>query len=255
MNLIYKTGSSLILSVLIGACFAQDGIGHYKEQPQALAAITSYNPALSRVTKSHGIDAPSGQLADSLLDLKNKASSGDADASAQLYAGLSACKGMKGPPVSSNYSSQCKGISEEDISEQGKWLDLAARLGDERAQYAYAVGGFGAIVGSAQNGLKNPELASHYANTSRSYLDGLAKKCNVDAIAAIADDAGNGGLIYGNDPERAYKFSLIKEMIQQDSSPPHYIAFTKYLESKISPPSRLSVIREQASDFVNQYCR
>lgn len=180
-------------------------------QPQAIGIPPPYKAVFTKATHTRGIDAPNGQLIDAISQLAQRASAGDGHAAAQIYAGLSACKSFK-DRQSPDFGSQCTGITDEDLANKGKWLAIAASLGDEEAQYAYAVGGFDDIVG-VQDPQKHPDVFKSYQSKSREYLLGMADRCNFDAIAAIGLSGGSGGLIFGADAATAYTFQLIKEQL------------------------------------------
>jgi hypothetical protein len=248
---------AIVASMLLFAASATLAQQSSYVQPQALGVPPSFNPIFTRATQIHGIDTPTGELVGNLARLKQKALAGDSQASAQLYAGLSECKGVFKQPKSPFYHEHCVGITQADLDESGKWLDLAAEKGSKEAQYGYAVGGFDDIVG-VQNAKKNSALFSAYKSNSKKYLLGLASECNYDAIAAIASSASTNGLIFGDDPVTGYKYLLVQKTITRQAQTATSSLSDQYqqtLENKISSKSVLSATQQEALIFVNQYCK
>jgi hypothetical protein len=167
---------------------------------------------------------------------------------------LAQCEGLAANyPKSDALETHCRGITSGDTSEVGRWLEVAANLGNTAAQYGYAVGGFDYVLG-VQHAEKNPAALNAYVAKSKAYLDGLAKHCNFDAIGALATEQGRGGLVYKKDVDQAYKFFVIKRTIARVPSDAD-AASQSQLEAQISPASKIASLRQDASSFVAQYCR
>src|SRR6185312_2579171 len=118
-----------------------------------------------------------------------------------------------------------------DIRESGSWLALAASLGDARAQYDYGAGGVETALGSALEAMRNPAELQKYRELARNYLDKLSTQCYPDAIGAIVTDATDNGLIYGNDPELAYKLLVVLNILRTNPD----LSAERALETKVDP--------------------
>jgi hypothetical protein len=213
---------------------------------------SEYDPSFSRATEIHGIPIPPGELATRLPDLKQKAHAGNAQAATTIAGGLLMCQGAMQRHDNSFYPEHCMGLTAQDLAERGKWLSLAAGLGNVEAQYGYAESGPSDLVGLQENG-KAPVTIGVYKDTARRYLLALAQKCNVDGIGAIAHD-GQHAKLFANDPAVSYKFLLVYETIARQ---PTYGStdLENQLESKISSVADVSRAHQDAVTFVNNYCK
>jgi len=241
----YSLVCLLLASVTASAAsFAQD------RQPQSIGVPAPYKAVFTKANSTRGIDVPAGQLYDSIQQLAKRAAAGDGHAAAQIYAGLSACQALKNRQ-SLSYGSHCSGITNDDLANTGKWLDMAASLGDREAQYAYAVGGFDAVVG-VQNAQKHPEQFKAYQAKAKQYLLGLADECNFDAISSIASSGGSDGLVFGADPTTAYQFQLVREQLVNG---PQSIDrdYRGHLERKLTG-AQVDSGQRAASQFVAHHC-
>jgi len=210
---------------------------HYKEQ-------------YSRVTAAGSIEPPQGQLKDQLDALKQRALSGDANAAAAIYAGLGGCSTLRGSGDVAQFEMSCHGITKDDTAEEGKWLALAAELGNRDAQYNFAAGGLSLLVGSSFTAIKHPEAVQAYRARSKQYLEVLASQCNASAIATIVQDAGGGGLLYGDQPEHAYKYRVVLNTISKIPDD----AEEKRFEADVDP-TKLFGLRREALSFVETNCK
>ncbi|PXV56887.1 hypothetical protein SAMN04487785_10910 [Dyella jiangningensis] len=219
-------------------------------QPQSVGVAPPYKAVFTKAHGIRGIDAPTGELSDSIQQLAKRAAVGDGHAAAQIYAGLSACQALKNRQ-SLSYGSHCSGITNDDLASTGKWLDLAASLGDGEAQYAYAVGGFDAVVG-VQNAQKHPEQFKAYQARAKQYLLDLADECNFDAISMIASSGGSDGIVFGSDASTAYKFQLVREQL---ITGPQNIdrTYRSHLESKLTG-MQVDDAQREATKFILHHC-
>jgi hypothetical protein len=223
-------------------------------QKQAMGLPHPYSAAFTRASQSVGVDPIDGQLAEQLPRLKERAQQGDATAAAQIYTSLAQCEGLaENYPKSADLAAHCGGITSDDTAQVGKWLGVAAELGNSAARYGYAVGGFDYVLGVQQAG-ENPAALDAYVEKSKGYLDGLAKQCNFDAISALAKEQGRDGLLYKKNVDQAYKFLVIKQTIARAPSSAD-ASYQAQLEGEISPASKIAALRQDASSFVDQYCR
>ena len=223
-------------------------------QKQAIGFPHPYSSVFTRASQSVGVDPVDGQLAEQLPQLKVRAQQGDATAAAQIYTSLAQCAGLQANyPKSTDLAARCSGITSDDTSQIGKWLGLAAELGNSAAQYGYAVGGFDYVLG-AQEAQRNQAALDAYVEKSKGYLDGLARQCNFDAISALAKEQGRNGLLYKKNVDQAYKFLVIKQTIAGAPASAD-AAYQAQLEGEISPASKIASLRRDASSFVTQYCR
>lgn len=209
-----------------------------------------YKPQFTRITDVTSIPTPEGQLKDQLAGLKSKAVSGDASAAAEIYAGLGRCKTLARVKDNVRFDAHCQGITQADADDQSKWLVMAAQLGDSAAQYSYAAGGIGQLSSDPQHALKYPETVKAYREQARLYLEGLASRCNVSAIATIADSAASDGLLYGDAPDVGYKYEVALNTIRNSPD----TAKEGALEARVDPQKVFS-LRRDALFFVDQRCK
>jgi hypothetical protein len=245
--------SALVFAIVSTGAIATSPTG----QKAAEGMRPEYSSAFSRATESVGVDAVDGQLAGQLPHLRERAAKGDVTAAMQLFVSLGACQAMASRPSSpsdaADFAAHCAGVTADDMSEVGKWLELSAELGNAYAQYSYAQGGFDYVLG-LERAKKDPAALAAYAAKSKAYLYGLAKQCNIDAIGALARDLGRDGLVFRKDVDQAYKYLVISQTIARVSF--SYGAQNRAeLEKQISPASRVVELRSEAAVFVEQYCR
>ncbi len=223
-------------------------------QREAMGLPHPYSSVFSRATQAVGVDAVDGQLASQLPHLKELAQEGDVAAASQIYTSLAQCEGLAANyPKSAALAAHCSGITSDDTSQVGKWLEVAAELGNTAAQYGYAEGGFDYVLG-VQQAERNPAALDAYVEKAKAYLDGLARQCNFDAIAALAKEQGEDGLVYKKSVDQAYKFVVIKQTISRAPSGADAV-YQARLEDQISSASKIASLRQDASSFVTQYCR
>lgn len=217
------------------------------------------NQAFGRVTDIQGMGQPDGQLASDIAQLRQRASSGDAKAASALASGLAECKGANSSPNGVFYTSHCVGLTNTDFEEIGKWLTLAAKLGDKEAQYGFAAGGFSDVVG-VQNAENHPQVFAAYKATARGYLLNLAQDCNFSAIGAIAGNAASNGLLFGDDPVTGYKFLLVQGLIARPGSPlavggTSYASNEAALLKRIGNSPALTKAHQDAVQFAAEQCK
>jgi hypothetical protein len=248
--------SALALALVSGAAIAADAdvTTSPTGQKAAIGLPHPYSSAFTRATQARGVDAVDGQLAAHLPQLKQLAQQGDVTAAVLLFYSLAQCHALAADfPTSQNFADHCTGVSKDDMSQLGKWLETAAELGNEGAQYDYAMGGFDYVLGMKQ-AEKDSAALKAYVEKSRSYLDGLSKQCNFDAIASLSKEQRLGGLVYTKNVDQAYKFLVIKQTIARTPSNED-AAYAAQLEGEISPGSKIISLRKDASSFVTAYCR
>jgi hypothetical protein len=242
--------SALALALVSSAAIATSPTG----QKQAEGLPPEYSSAFTRATQAAGVDAVDGQLAGQLPHLKELAQQGDVTAAAQLFTSLAECDAWATYSPTSAYSAaHCAGITRDDMSQVGKWLGVAAELGNTYAQYAYAHGGFDYVLG-LEKAKKDPAALDAYARKSKAYLDGLARQCNFDGIGGLARDLGRDGLVFKKDVDEAYKFLVVEQTIARVPSSANAV-YQAELEGQISPASKIVSLRQDALAFVDQYCR
>jgi len=236
--------------LLTTACIAQPQ-DDLHPQPQAAGIPPPHKAEFKKATHYHGINAPAGQLKDSLDQLEAKASAGDAKAAATLFAGLNQCISMNGA-TKVDFNNHCAGISQFDMDSAGKWLTVAAEGGNADAQYTYAAGGYEQVIGAIGSDAKSKTQLENYVATSRTYLINLAQQCNFDAIGEIAKDASTNGLLFGTDQETGYKYAVVESIISRDTTAGDWLV--PKLEGKLTSQSHVPNLRRDAIQFVHQYC-
>ncbi|MGO4700987.1 hypothetical protein [Dyella sp. 2RAB6] len=208
------------------------------------------NPAFHRIKHIDSFIPPAGLLKDHLDTLVGKAKAGDDHAATLLYASLAACSSAKLADDNSTYSATCKDISQQQLDGRAAWLRLAAGHGYAPARYIYASSGAEEALGSSAYVLEHPEAAEAYLSTARHYLEALANECNIDAIGMIAFHAGKtDGLMYGDDPETAYKYEVITNKLLSTHSP-----VQPRIEARIAP-QRVFALQSEATAFVTERCK
>lgn len=238
--------SNKFLIVVLAASLTMCSFGVSAESH---GGMVPYKVQYTRVTDFGSIPVPQGQLKDQLEILKRKAVGGDGAAAAELYAALGGCGTLRAANRA-RFDEVCRGITQADVDEMGRWLILAAQLGNPAAQYSYAAGGMGQLYSDPLYGLKHPEVVKAYRAQARAYLEGFASQCHFNSIAAIARDAANDGLLYGDDPDVGYKFQVVLNTI---STTPN-LAREAALEVGIDP-KKLFSLRGEAASFVDQHCK
>lgn len=209
------------------------------------------NPAFHRIKHIDSLMPPTGPLKDHLDTLIDQAKAGDDHAATLLYASLAACSTAKLADDNSAYLATCKDISQEQLDGRATWLRLAAEHGYGPARYIYASSGTTEALGSTEYALEHPAAVQSYLSTSRHYLEALADECNVDAIGMIAFNAGKAdGLLYGDDPETAYKYEVITNKLLATYDPTEQMR----LEARL-PPQRIFALQSAATAFVAEHCK
>lgn len=222
-----------------------------------------YKPEFKRITRYCGTETPAGQLKDSLARLEGEANDGDDLAAASLYAGLSACAGWKqrNDPL---FQQRCAGITDEDITGQGKWLTMSAARGNRGAQYNYAMAGAAAMVPAPAKGPPDPDEVKNYHQLAAGYLQDLAEQCNIDAISAIARMGLDAEGHFGSAPELAYKYAAIKSQLDKKADSGKK-ADSKKTESndplmakaqvKLPAAANQATLKKSAADFAQDHCK
>lgn len=223
---------------------------------QDAGANARFAAGYSKVTTVHSIDVPAGQLSPQIDELTSKANAGDARAAALLSTALGGCLQFKRLPNQTNWMSRCAGVTDEQLSQVGHWLDVAAQGGDPDAQYAYSAGGFDVVVG-AQNAQRNPAAFTTYKAKAKNYLLALAQRCNYDAIATIASNGADDGLIFGDDPVTAYKFARVQALLESPSaqSQSQSAMTIAKLQRRLDAAGTAALSGTEATAFADHYCR
>ena len=239
--------------MLTAACMAhpQD---EANPQPQSIYAKPAIKSGFKKATRYHGINAPDGQLKDSLDRLEREANAGDSKAAASVYAGLVACKTMSLSTVKIDFNNRCAGVSDAEMAASGQWIEQAAREGNPAAQYVYASTGFEEIVGKDVTSDAGKSAYQNYVVTARKYLNDLSHQCNVDAINQISRDAWSGGSLFGgrDAAATAYTYAVIYTTVGNADNSDKLLAA---LEGKLSPSDNAAQLRQSAESFVHQYCQ
>ncbi len=238
------------LPLVISACFAQT-MASSSVQHQEAGTPPSYKSIYTRATEMRSINPPAGQLINSLPSLKEKALSGDANAAAQIYAGLSQCSGFSALVNKAQFKQQCAKITAEDMQQKGRWLKIAAENGDADAQYIYATSGYEDIVTAQASEQDHSQSAVNYKTKSQEYLIHLSEQCHYDAIAEIGMDALNGSAVFPKDPKLSYKYFAIQSLLARDDvSSRKNMDFIQH--DLIS--NEIFDLRQQAQAFVAKHC-
>lgn len=209
-----------------------------------------YKEDYHRISFTGSLSPPKEPLKNVLSSLEEKAENGDASAAASIYMGLVSCSTLRSPDSQEKFQAYCGNITSGQIDSRGRWLALAAKLGNTSAQYSYAAGGVNSVIGSALKALKHPDEVAEYREQAKSYYEALALQCNVDAMGAMVSDASRDGLIYGDNPELAYKFTVVLNTLSTHPD----LEREHDLEAKIDP-QRVFGVRSDAAVFVTEHCQ
>lgn len=133
---------------------------------------------------------------------------------------------------------ECKGLSESEYGERGKWLEAAADRGDEYAQSLYASYAE-AIVGDASDMMRNPERVIEYKRKAMGFLQDQAARGSAKAwrtLSSVYDD----GLLTPRDPVRAYAYFAADMMAAQEQGHPmsSFYPVQEHLVSRLSIEER-----------------
>jgi hypothetical protein len=246
------------MSLVLVAVSTEHAQGLYGVQPQAVGIPSSYDPSFRHATALIATNAPPGQLKKVLPSLAKRAESGDVLAAKAIFMGLAQCEAAKTQNAEDIFQAHCIGLTESDYAQTGKWLTQAAQAGDVEAQYIYAQSAYTYVLGADAD--KDPAALASFKKTARFYLLDLAKKCNIDAMYVIADDAAGTGFLFGNDLADGYKFAVVDEtIVRHDAGHASLLDGIQRLQSKIANKmggaAGLASLRHDAGMFVDRYCR
>ena len=246
------SGRRLLVTVLFLVCVGSAGTA----LAQGASSTTRFAAGFSRVTTTHSLDVPDSQLATPIHEWTLRANAGDAHAAALLATALMGCTARKSMPNPAIWMAHCDGVTDEQLSQAAHWMDVAAQEGDKDAQYAYSAGSSDVVVG-VQGAQNNPVAFAAFKAKSQNYLLTLAQECNYDAIATIASNGADDGLIFGDDPATAYKFARVQALLEspstkvQSNSAMYVAKLKRRLDAaKIAAPSDTEV-----TAFADHYCR
>jgi len=141
---------------------------------------------------------PTGPLADNLVQLSRDAEAGSNKAAYFLATGLYACRRIeRGNQVAVSdseglpgFSTDCRGLTPEDLAAFKHWLQLAADRGDIEAQVSYAL-----FVGdsfSVQDALRDPAALEDYKRRAIDYLNRAAAAGSPAAFRRLSILYGEG---------------------------------------------------------------
>ena len=245
------SGRRLLVTVLCSICVGSAGLASAQETSSATRFAAGY----SRVTTMHSLDVPDSQLATPIHEWTLRANAGDAHAAALLATALMGCTARKSWPNPAIWMAHCDGVTDEQLSQAGHWMDVAAQEGDKDAQYAYSTGGSDALVG-VQNAQRNPAAVTAYTAKAKNYLLALAQECNYDAISYIASNGADDGMIFGDDPVTSYRFARVQALLESPATQ----AQTRSAMNIAKLQRRLGTgtadsTGAQATAFADSYCR
>lgn len=220
---------------------------------------------------SRSILPSEGSIAEKLDDLRSRARSGDNDAAIQLYVDLSTCANIlrraeefhqtRGENVPESVRDvarlqierlldSCKGVSATDTQKYIDWLTMAAERGNAWAQIMW-VEAYSSSQDDPAWSLKNPEKVIDYKSRARSYLNSLAKECNLNAIAILKWQHEHSGVFVDIDQNRAYMYALVLQTMNGD---PAIDKAVSRIEGRINAGD-VAKGRMQADAFVSSYCK
>ncbi|TCV92051.1 hypothetical protein EC912_10842 [Luteibacter rhizovicinus] len=203
----------------------------------------------TRVTKYHGIDAPTGPLQTALSELVARSTAGDAKAAAQIYAGLVRCRALRANGSPEEASGYCEATTPAQIATAGSYLEMAAKLGDADARYVYVSAGLHEMDLAHTSG-RATEI-NHYKTSAARYLKELSQECNTDAIGRLYSETSKGGYAMKKSPSEAYKFLNVMHLLSLMRVTPEQF---RIAEKEIDTRDVFS-IRTEADAFVERYCR
>jgi TPR repeat protein len=176
------------------------------------------------------IEVPSGRAVDVVARLLPLASSGDSTAAYQIALKLRQCRSAMGSlpnaeimdryqkaGISSasvlsqieNTLNECIGITKEQLSDEGKWLEMAADKGLLEAQLLYSADPE-PVVGNASDMIRDPGAVQRYKNKALGYLQQLAANGNINAIQRLSSVYADGILVK-QDKVLAYAYAAAAE--------------------------------------------
>ncbi len=214
------------------------------------------------------IQAPEGSIIDIGPKLKERAANGDDKSALALYLKLSLCETALHNQISPDeikaYASagismekfaesaekninQCVGVSEDDMSNRGKWLEAAAMGGNLQAKLLYASDPE-AIVGDATSMLRNPDKVIAYKGKAVKFLSEAASAGNPEGLMKMGD-AYNDGVLLPKDPVKAYAFYRATQM-----TTPNVLSTTlSQMELELTP-AQISKGNEEALSIYKNCC-
>lgn len=185
------------------------------------------------VTSRENQTPPPGPAIDVIRRLRPLAEQGDARAALQIFQKLEQCEGV----LKSNLRDgsladgdedaagqarilkdiegvlkDCQGLSDQDFSQMGQWLDRAAAGGDLLAMLRYGNAGYRYIVGSPTQMLRHPEKIVEYRQKAMSYLHTAAAQGEPTAMDSLANSYSNG-IITNKDLVRAYAYAVAADLV------------------------------------------
>jgi hypothetical protein len=213
----------------------------------------------SRAKRAHltpPAELPSGPVRDYLPGLLQRASGPNPSAEAAMAAflALNACRFLQAhpaPPSDLRPNLQdCAGITEKEWADAPRLLKLAADLGNERAQLAYARKQ-PLDEKKLEDFLQNPEELVEFRNNANRYLLAASEAGNLDAMWFLSESLRTGDLMAQN-LAAAYQY---KYAISRAGGYPHTInAELANLESQLTP-AQVATARENADRFLARCCR
>jgi hypothetical protein len=215
----------------------------------------------SRARRAHTTppaELPGGPVREYLPDLLKRASGPNpsADAALAAFYALNACRYILQSPDHADTGltrpnlQDCAGITEKDWADAARLLKLAADLGNERAQLAYARKE-PLSDKKLEDFVQKPEELVEFRNNANRYLLAASEAGNLDAMWFLSESLRTGDLMEAN-LAAAYQY---KYAISRAGGYPHTInAELARLESQLTP-EQVAAARESADKFLARCCR
>jgi hypothetical protein len=145
----------------------------------------------------------------------------------------------------------CEGVTEKDWADAPRLLKLAADLGNERAQIAYARKE--PLDGKQlEDFFQNPEELVAFKNNANRYLLAASEAGNVDAMWFLSESLKTGDLMQ-KDLVAAYQYKYA--LSRTGAYPAQYInGDLSALEAQLTP-EQVKTAQENADKFLKRCCK
>lgn len=138
------------------------------------------------------------------------------------------------------HTRRCAGITEAQLAERHRWLEMAAAAGDANAALMYALDG---PLQDSTDMLRDPQGLLAYKQKATRFLMDAAQRCNIEAMAFVASGYENG-VWFPQDAELGAAFNLVAWRLSSG-----YVPNPQQGEGDMSQPAE-----QLAARIYGQYC-
>ena len=138
---------------------------------------------------------------------------------------------------------RCAGITEAQLAQRHRWLEMAAAAGDANAALMYALDG-SPLLNDSDEMFRDPQGLLTYKQKATRFVMDAAQRCNIEAMSFV----GNGyesGLWFPRDAELGAAFNLVAWRLSSGWTPSPHPG-----EGDMSLP-----VEQLAARIYTQYCR